>query len=634
MRRATAEAGRHGSRVPRFDLLAIVLAGLITYANGLANPFIFDDEGTVVQNTSIRAPEDALRPPANTAVAGRPLVNLTFALNYQAGGLDPFGYRAVNLALHLACALLVYGSTRRTLARVEGALPDWMSARDGALVTAALFVVHPLTSEVVNYVTQRTEGLMALCYLGTIYGAIRSHDADSPARWLAVAIGCCLAGAWCKETIATAPLAVMMWDRAFAYPSFMTAFRARRRMYAGLSLTWIVLGAMLAIGGQSLAGGFATAQISWWTYFLNQPAVIARYLWLAVWPGPLVLYYGWPPVVTIAAVWPWLLLVSALFAAAVVLVIRRPALGFPAAWFFLTLGPASSVITVATEVAAERRMYLPLAGLIGGAVVAVAWAAARLRMPRRALGLAAATIVVALAARTVMRNVEYESGLRMAGTILDRWPTANAEYLVGTELAARGRAREALPHLRAAVAGYPPARYALGVSLLAEGETNEGIAALQQFVRDEPQSMASRSAHAQLANTFAASGRFAEAIPHYRAYLAAHGADAAAWTGLGIAQAQTGAAREALDAFRRAASADPSPQSRLNLARALVENGELDDAQRLASQLPQEPAAHDVLGRVHLRRGDTAAARAAFERALQIDPAYAPARDALRALGR
>ena len=615
----------------------VVLAGLLTYANGVANPFLFDDDAAIVQNASITAVASALAPPANTAVAGRPLVNVTFALNYRAGGLDPSGYRVVNLGVHVACALLVFGIVRRTLQRAYAAAPAPIDLRDLACATALLFAVHPLTSEVVDYVTQRTEGLMALCYLLTVYAAIRAHGAAHARRWRSVAVAACLAGALCKETIATAPLAVLLWDRAFVYASFGAALRARRGLYAGLAVTWLVLGAMLAFGGQSLTGGFSTARLSWWTYFLNQPRMIVRYLRLTVWPGPLVIYYGWPAAVTLPDAWPWLLAVSALFAGTFLLFVRRPALAFPAAWVFLTLGPTSSVITIATEVAAERRMYLPLAGVLAGGVVALAAVVARRqrRAARPILAGALAVAVAALAVRTTLRNAEYSSPLRMARTVLDRWPNANAEYLVGAELVAAGRTREAIPHLRAAVDGYPPARYVLGTALLDTGETQEGIAALERFARDEPLGLPSRSAHGRLANTYAGAGNFAAALPHYREYLAAYGGDGAAWTGLAIAQVETGARHDALESFRRAAAAEPAnARFQLNLARALLERGDADEARRIAARHPHDPAAHDILGRIHLQRGDVRAASAAFARALQLDPAYAPAREALQALVR
>ena len=56
----------------------------------------------------------------------------------------------------------------------------------------------------------------------------------------------------------------------------------------------------------------------------------------------------------------------------------RPPLGFPGAWFFLTLAPTSSILPIATEVGAERRMYLPLIALVGLAMVGLAWLSRRL----------------------------------------------------------------------------------------------------------------------------------------------------------------------------------------------------------------------------------------------------------------
>lgn len=628
-----ANSGTNGSAL---RLAVFVFVGLVVYGNALGNPFIFDDEGTVLQNASLSRLADAVTPPANTAVAGRPLVNLSFALNYHWGGVDPFGYRAVNLAVHLLCALLVFGVVRRTLARSTSAMA-WIPPADLAFATALIFVVHPLTTEVVNYVTQRSEGLMAVCYLLTVYCAIRSHGAQRPLRWQAAAAAACLAGAGCKETIATAPIAVLLWDRAFVFPSLAAALRARRGFYAGLAMTWLLLGAMLAFAGQSLAGGFATARVSWWTYFLNQPRMIARYLGLTVWPGPLVLYYGWPVPVTLADVWPWLLFVTLLFIACVVMFGRHPAAGFVGAWFFLTLGPTSSLITIGTEVAAERRMYLPVIGLIAATVVVLARLSARSGLhSSREVAIAAMLIAVPLGVRTAARNREYASPLTMAWTTLERWPTANAEYLVGMELARRGEERDAVAHLRAAVA-YAPARYVLGTTLLRLGERVEATAALESFARDEPQTLAARNAHALLANLYAETGQPAMAIRHFGDYLTANPGDGNAWTQLALTQLRAGSRRDALQSFRRAVAAAPAnARYQLNLARALLDEGQLGEARTVATAVaaahPADPGPHDILARIHAGEGNVAAARAEFTRALTLDPGYAPARDGLRSL--
>ena len=96
----------------------IVLAGALAYANALSGPFVLDDQDTIVVNEQIRQlwpPSVVLFPALELPVAGRPVVNVSFALNYAAGGLDVRGYHIVNIAIHIACALLLFGIVRRTL---------------------------------------------------------------------------------------------------------------------------------------------------------------------------------------------------------------------------------------------------------------------------------------------------------------------------------------------------------------------------------------------------------------------------------------------------------------------------------------------------------------------------------------
>ncbi|PPR27272.1 MAG: hypothetical protein CFH38_00373, partial [Alphaproteobacteria bacterium MarineAlpha10_Bin1] len=97
------------------------------------------------------------------------------------------GYHFVNIALHIACALALYGAMRLLLARVEE-----MAPRAGALALASalLWSLHPLNSQVVNYITQRSESLMALCYLGTLY-CIQRRGTGGAGSWSAGAVLCC-----------------------------------------------------------------------------------------------------------------------------------------------------------------------------------------------------------------------------------------------------------------------------------------------------------------------------------------------------------------------------------------------------------------------------------------------------------
>jgi tetratricopeptide (TPR) repeat protein len=355
---------------------------------------------------------------------------------------------------------------------------------------------------------------------------------------------------------------------------------------------------------------------------------------------------------------------------------RRPRLGFLGVWVFITLSPASSIAPIAAEVGAERRMYLPLMGVMAILVLGIF----AFRVPRSAflvpfsfgrrnnernnerngerneergtrnaerfLASVVLASTLALATTTFVRNRDYASPLTLARTTLAAWPTANAHQLVGQELATLGQHDEAIQHLREAVSGYPPARYSLGAELFATGQLNEAINELQQFVRDEPDLPPARSArmliaraHGLLADTLAAERAFAGAIPHYRAFLTADPGNATAWTGLGVALVATGDAPGSADAFRHAVAAAPGDtHMRQNLARALLDRGDaagaLAEAQQAVTLGANDPAAHEILGRVLAAQGRTNDAVRELQRALQIDPSYVPALEALRLIKR
>jgi len=103
----------------RFHAVVLVVAGLLAYATSFSNPFLYDDQTAIVKNAQIRTLSplsEPLTPPRDTPVAGRPLANLSLALNYAYGGLDVASYHVTNLALHLLVALVLFGIVRRTLA--------------------------------------------------------------------------------------------------------------------------------------------------------------------------------------------------------------------------------------------------------------------------------------------------------------------------------------------------------------------------------------------------------------------------------------------------------------------------------------------------------------------------------------
>jgi protein O-mannosyl-transferase len=651
-------------------VLLLFIAGASAYLNSLNGPLVLDDQLTIVENPQIRQIWDrsVLTPERELPVAGRPVANLTFALNYAIDGTNARGYRAVNILLHILCGIAAFALVRRTLALPGLHARFGSRANDIGFAAALLWLLHPLNSEVVNYLTQRTESLMALCYLMTLYASLRALDSHG-GRWAAAAIAFCAIGTACKESIVTAPVMVMLVDRAFVFGSWKEAWRSRRGLYLGLLATWVLLAALLWSGPRIRSAGFGT-DVTVWTYLLNQTVMITRYLWLTIWPRPLVIYYGWPQPLTLAAVLPQALFLLALMAITAVGFKFRPKMAFAGAWFFVTLAPASSIVPIATEVGAERRMYLPLLALIVLAVASIWSLGSRLDRSRpitsRSLrGGAIGILAVLLGSATLARNREYASSLGLAELTLQRWPTAIAHHMVGEQLLLAGRSDEAVAHLRKAVDGAPRAHFTLGLQLYNEGKLDEAIAELQAFVQLQPLLLEVPTAHVVLARAYARQQRWDEAAaqatqaiakapgnPDARAvlaevlfkqekvkeataayieYLRFRPRDVSALTNLAILLVSSGRTDEAIAAFRRAADVQPDDgQLRRNLATALFDANLLDQAvaegRRAAALRPNDPVVYDLVGQALARQGHIEAALTEFERAARVDPNHVEAK--------
>jgi tetratricopeptide (TPR) repeat protein len=394
--------------------LGIALLTVLAYANSFTGLYLFDDAGAIIDNPTIRHFGSALAPiPNGTPVSGRPLVNLTFALDYALSGLAVGSYHATNLTIHVLAALTLFGLLRRTL-RLPGIPPRFHdAATELAGTVALLWAVHPLQTEAVSYLSQRAEALMGLFYLLTLDAFTRSVE-KGDRRWLAASIAACLAGMASKEVMVSAPLMVLLFDRTFCAGTFLGALKTRTAYYAGLAATWLLLaGEMIHVGSRGGAVG-PGLKIDSWHYALTQFHAIALYLGLSLWPHPLTFDYGATTVATLGKVAPEAGLVLALLAATAFLIQRRSALGFIGAWFFAILAPSSSVVPLAKQTIAEHRMYLPLAAVILLVILALQAISGRARL--------AAVLAWPLIVLTLLRNGDYANGLTIWSQSVARYP--------------------------------------------------------------------------------------------------------------------------------------------------------------------------------------------------------------------
>ncbi len=500
---------------------ALLAAALFAYAGTLSGPFVFDDRAAIERNKTLRSlwpPWDALRGPGyGNALAGRPLANFSFALTRALFGGEPRAERAVNLALHVACGGLAALALRRLLRLPRAAPRSRERAGAIAFVTALLFTLHPLASEVVLYAVQRTELLAALFALLATLFFLRSLESARAARWQAGAVAACAAGMACKETLAVLPLLLLLCDRAFAAGSLRAALAARARCHTALASTWLIPAALLASAprGRSI-------ELFSGDYLLAQGGIGLDYLRLVVWPDPLVFDYG-PLVPGQAALLPALAL-AALALGAALWGLRAPRSGFAALWWFGWLAPSSSLVAVLAEVGAERRVYLALVGPIAigaaGALELGARVARRLRLPSaraRAAGCALLLLVaLAFGLRIRARAADFRSELSLWQSAAAARPTnPRAWFNLGNHLRESGRAEQAShAYLRSlSIEESYVAHLNLGALLAQMGQPERAGAHLARAVEIEPLALYPRAIDARLnlAAVLAAQGRLPEA---------------------------------------------------------------------------------------------------------------------------
>jgi len=555
---------------------AVALCVGVAYANSFHGAFLLDDTIRIGENVEVRT--------LRGAVTGstRPLVGLTLHLQHITGRSLPADYHAVNLLVHLLAAMTLCGLVRHTLlALPSNAFREGAAAVPAAL-TAAVWALHPVQTESVTYVIQRAESLMGLCYLWTLYALARSHDAGRPRAWQTAAVVGCLLGMLSKPVMITAPLAALLYDRAFLSGGFRAALRGRRGFYIALAATWLVPAVLLSLPHESsLSAGPGAGLISPAGYLATQAGVVFHYLRLVFWPRGLCLDYAWPPAVDPAAVVAPGLVVALLLGAAIVLSWRRRPAGFGLLFFFLVLAPTSSVIPIA-DYAVEHRLYVPLAGIVAVAVPAM-WAGLRRVLPgeprlRRAAATTAVGVVAAvLGLMTAGRNATYASVERMARDIVRQRPE-------------NFRARTMLIN-----------------ALMGGGEFGEAEREARELLRRNEAAMA---APAPVHRTFAARPG------HYHPV---------ALNALGRALMCRGRMEEAREALQRAAARYPGyPVGRVNLAVALFLSGRRQDAlgHALAAvrAAPDYAAGHATAAFLLARGGRYAEAREGYARTLALAP--------------
>jgi len=592
----------------------LVVIGAAAYSNSFNGPFIFDDDYSIVDNPYILhlwPLSKAMSAPPQATVAGRPIASLSLAMNYAISGYSVWSYHLFNLFIHILAGLTLYGIIRRTL------LCERLRKRFGqhseifAWSAAAIWVAHPLQTESVTYIIQRTESLMGLFYLLTLYCAIRAMNLRRSVLWPIVSIVSCGLGMGTKEVMATAPVFVLLYDRTFFAGSFIAALRRRWGLYIGLAATWGILAVLIWSGPRSATAGFSFSYRPF-DYVMNQGIVILHYLRLVFWPKGLCLDYNWLMVKEWARVLPPMAVILVMLAVTVWGLIRNRAWSYPAAWFFGVLSVTSSFIPIA-DLIFEHRMYLPLAGLIVLAVSAGYVLSERLSAKRMGFIFATAVICV-LGLVTFRRNEDYRSGVSIWQSALKVVPDNSRAYKgVGSAYDKLGQYEDAIKAYRQAIRIkplYAEAHYNLGVTYGKQGRYEEAVKCCEQAIKIKPDYA---KAYNNLGFFFGKLGRTSEEIRAYKESLKINSDDAKAQYNLGDAYGRLGRWQEAIESFKQVVRIESEdPEAHYSLGVAYGGLGRWEEAKKALREAirikPDCAEAHAMLGTACLATGDRGSA--------------------------
>jgi tetratricopeptide (TPR) repeat protein len=589
---------------PAVHILFIVLLGFMAYSNTFDAAFIFDDDANIADNPLIKDFSSFFSEPSEAEVGprmyrffkSRTLGCFSFALNYRAHGLDVRGYHAANLAIHIINALLVYWLVTlsfRTPALKASSLSD--RSRHIALLSALLFVSHPIQTQAVTYIVQRFASLAAAFYLLSLALYIKCRLSDtlsfkSITLYVLSLLSAVLAMKT-KEIAFTLPLVILLYELMF----LREPLRKRALYLVPILLTMLIIPISLIgvdMSSEDVMGEFQEATrlktgMPRADYFFTQLRVITTYIRLLFLPINQNLDYDYPAFDSLFGPQVFLSLVFLLSILGIGIFLtcsskRRDAAlrlaAFGIFWFFITISVESSIIPI-VDVIFEHRVYLPGAGIFTAAATGAFVAFDKLNNKKsRSAGIALlASVVLVLSAATCTRNAIWRSNISMWQDVVRKAPgNSRGHYNLANTYMKQGRVEEAIRH------------YEKTISLSPKDTT----------------------AHNDLGYAYYKNMQADNAIEQYEIAIELNPDYSLAYNNLGAVYEARGLIDKRIEAYRAALRIDPEfVLAHINIGRAYLDKGQLDKAMyHLDAAIKLKPynaQAHSAISKVYEKKGLT-----------------------------
>ncbi len=508
--RRTEHADRRSLVQISASIALIIVAGAACYGNSLGGSFVWDDAALVTNNTCIRGWSNLPKIFTKDLGAGiamkssfyRPLQMLTYMMDYSLWGLNPAGYHLTNMLLHILCALCVWW------------LADVLFG-DRALsaLAALLFVVHPVHTEAVTYISGRADSLGLVFMLAAFVLYVKQLRSENTALFLLMTASyiCALLS---RENTLILPALVLVYHYAF---------RERLKARTFLALLAIAL-AYLIVRVTALRSFLLHASCPT-TLAQRMPGffvAVTNYVRLLFLPFHLHMDYG-------EKVFRLTDIRSIIGMALIALILlgaymrrRDRVISFSLLWFIVGLLPVSNLYPINAYMA-EHWLYLPSIGffLIVAKGVAVP---GRIENARIGAALLAAGLATFYSYGTIRQNAYWREPIALYERTLKYAPESAAAY------------------------------NNLGYEYYRNGRKEEGVALLKKAIELDPRNAA---AYYNLGNAYYGSGKADVVMALYRKAVELNPHYADAYNNLGIGYYDSGDVPEAIASFEKAIEINP-----------------------------------------------------------------------------
>ena len=633
---------------PFYPKLVLVAVIGLAYGNTFLNAFHFDDIPSILEKPWIRGLDKI--PQFLFSFFQRPLVILSFNINYAVSEFSVWSYHLFNIIFHVLATLLVYQLAHRALDYLKEFSPQKGFAFLPFYV-AMIFALHPLNTQSVTYISSRSSLLVTVFYLGSLilfFKGFKIWKETGRKGWghfLGSGI-CFLLGGFSKETIVTLPAMLFLFH-------FYFISRETPKAWIATNAKWIFLLAipLLAFVGykQLAAGGLLSASSAYLqpgTWFLTQTSVVPfEYFRKMLFPFNMNIDIDFPILSDWLQSESWLgMVVLGLF---IIFWVRisshssetdsleagRRCVGFGMAWILLTLLPTSSFIPL-LDVAVEHRTYLPVVGFVfmfaGGFGCVRTWCkevSPRFSFPATKLvNSCAVLILLCFSIGVIIRNGDWKDEVTLWTDAKKKSPNLVRPYNnVGEAYDKLGKYDEAIVEFEGALKIEP--NYFFGLNNLGNiyGKQRKLPQAIGYFQRALEQKPDYSPAHYNLARAFHLTGKRQEAAESYRKAIKSNPYFEQAFYNLAYLAMELSLFDEAIQNFKKFLAMQPNhSKAHFGLGNGLMMKGHLDLAlaeYRKSAQLdPQFAFPYLNMANIQMQTKNIPAAIENFEKALSINP--------------